>query len=128
MSSKRVNPGDLGDALGEVLTLYARDITDGVNSASDETMAELVEETKRTAPIESGAFRRAISSQRIKGLTGDVFVWYAKGKQGRLTHLLVHGHAERNGGRVPGNPFLTNALKRLLPEYEKRVKEVVERD
>ena len=128
MSSKRVSPDELGDALGEVLTLYAEDIADGVNAAGEETMAELVEETKRTAPIKSGAFRRAISSQRVKGLTGDVFVWYAKGKQGRLTHLLVHGHAKQNGGRVPGDPFLANALKHLLPEYEKRVKEVVERD
>lgn len=126
--SKRVAPGELGDALGEVLTLYAQDVADGINAVGEETMAKLVEVTKRTAPIDSGAFRRAISSQYIKRLTGDVFVWYAKGRQGRLTHLLVHGHAKQNGGRVPGNPFLADALKRLLPEYEKRVKEVVERD
>lgn len=126
--SKRVAPGELGDALGEVLTLYAQDVADGINAVGEETMAKLVEETRRTAPIDSGAFRRAISSQCIKRLTGDVFVWYAKGRQGRLTHLLVHGHAKRNGGRVPSNPFLADALKRLLPEYEKRVKEVVERD
>lgn len=126
--SKRVAPTELGDALGEVLTLYAQDVADGVNAVGEETMVKLVEETKRTAPINSGAFRRAISSQCIKRLTGNVFVWYVKGRQGRITHLLVHGHAKRNGGRVPGNPFLTNALKHLLPEYEKLVKGVVERD
>ena len=126
--SKRVAPTKLGDALGEVLTLYAQDVADGVDAVGEETMVKLVEETKRTAPIDSGAFRRAISSQCIKRLTGNVFVWYAKGRQGRLTHLLVHGHAKRNGGRVPGNPFLANALKHLLPEYEKLIKGVVERD
>lgn len=126
--SKRVAPTELGDALGEVLTLYAQDVADGVNAVGEETMVKLVEETKRTAPIGSGAFRRAISSQCIKRLTGNVFVWYVKGRQGRITHLLVHGHAKRNGGRVPGNPFLANALKHLLPEYEKLVKGVVERD
>ncbi len=126
--SKRVAPSELGDALGEVLTLYAQDVADGINAVGEETMAKLVEETRRTAPIDSGAFRRAISSQCIKRLTGDAFIWYAKGRQGRLTHLLVHGHAKRDGGRVPGSPFLANALKHLLPEYEKRVKEVVERD
>ena len=126
--SKRVAPTELGDALGEVLTLYAQDVADGVDAVGEETMIKLVEETKRTAPIDSGAFRRAISSQYIKRLTGNVFVWYVKGRQGRITHLLVHGHAKRNGGRVPGNPFLANALKHLLPEYEKLVKGVVERD
>lgn len=126
--SKRVAPTELGDALGEVLTLYAQDVADGVNAVGEETMVKLVEETKRTAPINSGAFRRAISSQCIKRLTGNVFVWYVKGRQGRITHLLVRGHAKRNGGRVPGNPFLANALKHLLPEYEKLVKGVVERD
>lgn len=126
--SKRVAPTELGDALGEVLTLYAQDVADGVDAVGEETMVKLVEETKRTAPINSGAFRRAISSQCVKRLTGNVFVWYVKGRQGRITHLLVHGHAKRNGGRVPGNPFLVNALKHLLPEYEKLVKGVVERD
>lgn len=126
--SKRVAPTELGDALGEVLTLYAQDVADGVDAVGEETMVKLIEETKRTAPIDSGVFRRAISSQCIKRLTGNVFVWYVKGRQGRITHLLVHGHAKRNGGRVPGNPFLANALKHLLPEYEKLVKGVVERD
>ena len=126
--SKRVAPTELGDALGEVLTLYAQDVADGVDAVGEETMVKLVEETKRMAPIDSGAFRRAISSQCIKRLAGNVFVWYVKGRQGRITHLLVHGHAKRNGGRVPGNPFLANALKHLLPEYEKLVKGVVERD
>ena len=43
----------------------------------------------------------------------------------RLTHLLVHGHATRNGGRTKANPFLKNALDAVLPEYERAVEEAV---
>ena len=36
--SKRVAPTELGDALGEVLTLYAQDVADGVNAVGEETI------------------------------------------------------------------------------------------
>jgi hypothetical protein len=30
-----------------------------------------------------------------------------------------------NGGRVPGDPFLKNALDEVLPDYEKDVEEAL---
>ena len=49
--------------------------------------------------------------------------WYVKAPHYRLTHLLVHGHAKKDGGRVQGDPFLQNALDEVLPEYERAVEE-----
>lgn len=92
-------------------------------------MKELVRETRRTAPKESGDYRKAITSTRVRGLAGDRFVWYARGKEGRLTHLLVHGHdVVRDGrvvGRAKGNTFLERALARLIPDYLSRVEGVL---
>ena len=53
------------------------------------------------------------------------YIWYVKAPDHRLTHLLVHGHATRNGGRTKANPFLKNALDDVLPEYERAVEEAV---
>ena len=46
----------------------------------------------------------------------------------RLTHLLVHGHETRDGGRTRPDPFLKNALDRVLPEYERDVEEAIKGD
>ena len=56
------------------------------------------------------------------------YIWHVKAPDHRLTHLLVHGHATRNGGRTKADPFLQNALDTVLPEYETAVKEAVQSD
>mgnify|MGYP000575646557 FL=1 len=127
--ARKVKPSELSDSLGQVLTIYASDITSRVNAVTEDTMKRLVKETKRTAPRKTGEYRKAITFTRVKRLFGDTFVWYARGKKGRLTHLLVHGHdMVRNGrvvGRVKGSPFLERALARLIPDYLSRVEGVL---
>lgn len=123
--AKTVKPTDLGGAIEQELTLYHRNVIDRVNLAGEETAKALVRKTKSTAPKRSGAFRRAIAYKtETKKASGDkLFIWGAKAPHHRLTHLLVKGHAKQNGGRVPGDPFLKNALDEVLPAYEDAVKE-----
>ena len=127
--SRRVKPEELTGSLVQVLTQYADDVTDQINAVGEATMKELVQATRRTAPKESGDYRKAITSTRVRGMGGDRFVWYARGKEGRLTHLLVHGHdVVRDGrvvGRAKGNTFLERALARLIPDYLSRVEGVL---
>lgn len=127
--ARKVKPSELSDSLGQVLTIYASDITSRVNAVTEDTMKRLVKETKRTAPRKTGEYRKAITFTRVKRLFGDTFVWYARGKKGRLTHLLVHGHdVVRDGrvvGRAKGNSFLERALSRLIPDYLHRVEGVL---
>lgn len=127
--SRRMKPEELSDSLGQVLTLYADDVTAQINAVGEATMKNLVRETRHTAPKESGDYRKAITSTRVRGLAGDRFIWYARGKDGRLTHLLVHGHdvvrAGRVVGRAKGNSFLERALSRLIPDYLRRVEGVL---
>ena len=125
--SKAIKPANLGKALAAELTLYHKDVLEKVNAAGEKAVKELVKKTKATAPKKSGAFRKAITSKEVaNSSTGDkTFIWGAKAPHHRLTHLLVHGHAKQNGGRVPGDPFLENALDEVLPEYEKDVEEAL---
>ena len=130
--SRRIPPIQLSDALGQMLEEYASDVTDRVNTVSEDTVKRLIKETKRTAPKAEGDYRKALTFARVKGLFGDTFIWHARGKEGRLTHLLVHGHdMVRNGrvvGRVKGSPFLERALSRLIPDYLRRVEGVLSGD
>lgn len=124
--TKTVKPGDLGKAIEEELTIYHKDVTDRVNNLSAEAVKSLVKKTKATAPVRTGSFKKNISSKVLeKSPRGDKYVWYVKAPDHRLTHLLVHGHAKKNGGRVKGDPFLKNAVDEVLPAYEAAVEEAV---
>ena len=125
---RRITGSQLSKAVGDILYEYQTDVLNGINAAGEAAMSDLVKITKRTAPKQTGKFRRSITFKREHTVAGDRFIWYVAGKSYRLTHLLVHGHASRNGGRVPGNPFLANALGKVLPGYESKIEGVLRGD
>ena len=126
---KTIKPGDLGAAIGQELTMYHAEVVEKLDAAGDAAVKELVKQTKSTAPKGArGSFHRSISSKRLKGDSrGSTYVWYVRPPDHRLTHLLVHGHATKDGGRTKADPFLKNALDVVLPEYEEAVKEAVKK-
>ena len=124
--AKAIKPDQLGKALAEQLTIYHEDVTEQLNACSKEATEALVKETKATAPERTGRFKKSIASKLLKkSKGGDTYVWYVKAPLHRVTHLLVHGHALPNGGRTKADPFLKNAVDKVLPDYEKKVEEVV---
>lgn len=125
---RRITGGQISEAVGDILYEYQTDVLNGINAAGEAAMSDLVKITKRTAPKQTGKFRRNITFKRELTVAGDRFIWYVTGKSYRLTHLLAHGHASRNGGRVPGNPFLANALGKVLPGYESKIEGVLRGD
>lgn len=128
--SRAVKPENLSDAISQQLTIYADHVEQAVQEAAAESMDKLVKLTKATAPVgKRGTFRRKITSSVERGMRGVFsYVWHVKAPDYRLTHLLVHGHATKDGGRTKGNPFLSNALAQVLPEYERKVEEVLRND
>ena len=127
--AKTIKPADLGAAIQQDLRMYHENVTKRINSLTRETAETLVKKTKATAPKQTGSFRKNIASKLVRSsFGGDVYAWYVKDPDYRLTHLLVHGHATQNGGRTKGDPFLQNALDAVLPEYETAVKEAVQND
>lgn len=125
--AKTIGLEDLGTAIQEELTIYHESVVDAIDAAGEKAVKELVKRTKVTAPKDRGEFRKSISSKRLeKTDRGSKFVWYVKAPHHRLTHLLVHGHAKRDGGRTKADPFLKKALEQVLPEYEKDVEEALQ--
>jgi hypothetical protein len=132
--SKHIKPGELGAALEEELTIYGEAVNDALAGVISESIDDLVTRTKATAPKKTGRFRKQIAAEKRQlnrrgggGLRGQTLraTWYVKAPDYRRTHLLVHGHATRNGGRTKADPFLQNALDAVLPEYERKVEEVL---
>ena len=125
--AKTVGLEALGAAIEQELTIYHQDVVDGIDRVTQKTMKDLVKRTRATAPVGyRGKFKRDITYQvKKRSARGSLYVWGAKAPSHRLTHLVVKGHATRDGGRTRGNSFLQDALDKLLPEYERNVEEVL---
>lgn len=131
MGKITITADKLAQALGQELTLYHEDVLENLREATRQSMADLVKKTRATAPVgHRGNFRKNISGD-FRGLKrGSRHVsatWYVKAPDYRLTHLLVHGHATKDGGRTKADPFLENALNETLPEYEQAVREAIKK-
>lgn len=125
-SSSSIQIEDLGTAIEQTLTVYHQDVNEAIDAAGAAAVRALVKRTKATAPVDRGDFAQSIASKRLrKDINGSTYVWYVKAPHHRLTHLLAHGHATRNGGRTKADPFLKNALDEVLPEYQKKVEEAL---
>lgn len=127
----KTTPDNFAEVLEEELTIYREGVDDKLREITKKHVTDLVKKTKATAPVSKrGTFRKNIAGD-FRGLKKgrDIkAVWYVKAPDHRLTHLIVHGHAKKNGGRTKANPFLHNALNEVLPAFEKEVEEAVKND
>lgn len=128
----KVKPGELADAIQQELSSYQASMQIRLNGAALRAMKRLVDLTRSTAPRgRRGRFAKAIQMQQRdygREVKSRHYFWCVRPPEHRLAHLIVFGHATRNGGRTRANPFLHNALARVLPEYEQEVDRLVRDD
>lgn len=126
--SKSIGVDELGDAIAKELSLYGRNVIDGVKKEAKSSMSRLVKDTKATAPVghRKKHYRDSIKSKKVSENDRSVsYLWYVAGSDYRLSHLLEKGHALRDGGRVEGTHFIQKASDPILEEYIRAVEEVI---
>ena len=118
----------LGDAIMAQLNSFESNVREGVKKAVDETMDEMVRETKANAQARPGGgrYKRKISATIGENtLMKYSKVWHVKKPDYRLAHLLDKGHALRNGRRYEGNQHVTNAEHRAVETFQRKLEEVI---
>lgn len=127
--SRVVSINQLSAALQEEFKLYHDDIMAGVRKETKKSMAKLVKETKRTAPVgvrRTKHYKNFITSKEIDDTAHSYArLWYVRKPEYRLSHLLEDGHATMNGGRTRAFKFIGNATDLISEEYLKAVEEVI---
>ena len=121
----------LSSEIERELTIYSSEVAKSVKKITKKYADELVKKTKETAPDglrKSNKYKNSIQCKlQEESLNGVKYIWYVNSKNSnyRLTHLLVHGHAKRNGGRTRENHFLRNAVESMEKDYVKAIEEVI---
>ena len=118
----------LSDAIRARLDTFETNVREGVKKAVDESMAEMVKETKTNAQERpgSGRYKRKIGATVGENtLMKYSKVWHVKAPQYRLAHLLDKGHALRGGGRYSGNQHVTNAANHATESFQRKLEEVI---
>lgn len=130
MSKISILPADFDSAITELLEIYHNEVVAKMNAEGEKAIKRLVHLTKISAPKRSGDYAKNITHKtRADPITKcKRYTWGVKAPHYRLTHLLVNGHPTVNGGRVPGDPFLKEALDEVLSEYEAGVEEALKND
>ena len=126
--SQNISIDKFVETVEEELLLYSDHIVKGLDEKSSKAVKDLVKKTKDTAPVGKRRkhYKNSITSKK---LTSDkhavAYLWYVKAPDYRLSHLLNNGHATRDGGRVAGTGFISNAEQEVVAKYEKEVEEVI---
>lgn len=135
MSKKNeISVDALASKLSEELSYYQRSVIDkALTEETKNAMKELVQKTKATAPVgkRTKHYKDSISSKVLHKSDLGFGVryrelWYVKGPDYRLSHLLNNGHAKRNGGRVEGTQFITKATDEIETAYLENLKKAIE--
>lgn len=102
---------------------YTEDVSEAIDQAARDTAKAMAKDLRETSPKDTGEYAKGWTYR--KEAPGSYRVYNKKKPQ--LTHLLEHGHAKRGGGRVEGRPHIKPAEDRYVPEFEKKVQQILER-
>lgn len=101
----KVKVDGLADAVELELQNYSEEIKEGMAEAYKNIIAQCVNKLRKTSPKRTGDYRKSWTRQIEVSRFGISARAYNK-KFYSLTHLLEHGHAKSDGGRVEGIPHI----------------------
>lgn len=97
-----------------------------VGKAVDKVAKETVSELGSASPRKSGHYAEGWATKEGKTATRSKSAVVWNEKHYRLTHLLEHGHAKVNGGRVPARPHIGAAEQKAIKSFEDELRRGIE--
>ena len=125
MADIKVSVDEMDQAISEQLQKYAGSITEDMKDSLRDSAKEIRKDISSNAPVRTGRYKKSWTVKKIaENSTSLELVVHSKNRY-QLTHLLEHGHALRNGGRVEGKPHIKpaeeNGKKKLVESLKEKI-------
>lgn len=119
--AKKVEIGKIDSAIMEALKKYGDDIQGNLDVITRSVAQGGTKALKEKSGIlfKGEEYKKGWKVQLNKTRLGVSATIY--NKHPGLPHLLEHGHAKRNGGRVAGRPHIEPVEKELIEKYKKEI-------
>ena len=102
------------------LNQYNKILNEDIQQAQKETATDLVDTLKTKSPELTGSYQ---SGWRIKKEKKKLIIHNKTDYQ--LTHLLEHGHAKKNGGRVAAQIHIRPAEQAAITNYLEKIEQAI---
>ena len=106
---KKIKIDELADAVSEQLEEYSKLTAETVKTAVTKAGNSVKNDIAANAPERTGRYARSWRTKKTKETSTELEVTVYSPSRYMLAHLLEHGHAKRNGGRVRAIPHIAPA-------------------
>ncbi len=121
-----ISPAQLDDAIKEILSDVSEDIREEVNTAAKKAAKKAVKELKSSSPKDKGDYAKSWGvKEEGNSITGSKKYIVHNKKYYRLTHLLEHGHVNRDGSRARAFPHIAKVNDEVCEEFVKDVEKAI---
>ena len=118
---RRISIDALADTVMEYLNDYADVSTEGMKKAVRKAGNTVKKEIGANAPKDTGAYAKSWAVKNTKETANALEVTVYSRNKYQLAHLLEHGHAKRNGGRVAGKSHIAPAEETGIRQLEAEI-------
>ena len=117
----RIQIDQLADTVMRELENYAETTTDEVKAAVKKAANTVKKEISATAPVRTGKYAKSWATKTTGENSHALEITVHSRNRYQLAHLLEHGHAKRNGGRVAARPHIAAAEQHGIEELEREI-------
>lgn len=100
---------DMADEIMKGLTEYADLADTAMKKAVRKTATSVKKEISANAPKRTEKYAKSWTTKKVKENSHSLEITVHSKDRYQIAHLLEHGHAKRNGGRVAGKPHIAPA-------------------
>lgn len=127
MSGERVSVEGLSAAVMDCLEDYKDVIVDDMKDAVKKSAKTVQSEISANAPVRTGKYARSWATKTTNESAERLEVTVHSRNRYQLAHLLEHGHAKRNGGRVGAQVHIAPAEEKGIKELEQAIERSIAR-
>lgn len=128
MASTKVKIDQMADALIEIMGDLKETCNDTMKKTVKKAGKSIASEIRATAPRRTEKYAESWRSSIIYEGANSIQVIVHSPNRYQIAHLLEHGHAKRNGGRVQAIPHIEPAENKVMGSIDRELKRGIENE